>query len=472
MSQALKLVVCALLLFAIPGLGFAEYDTVPGTTPRASDTERMGESLTPTAPSASKGTKAYSLLADYVSGAKRGELRCKTEACRIENREEAPGRHHVEMYKRNESSFQCRFGYRPMGGSVRVRCHHMAPVPGKGQIGVKVNGREVVWNWSPNSRQWHDTEWEIAQYLQPGENTVEIRLAEAPKMYWFKRIEVIGSADCLFRDAHSGPQPGTDWQRQLSEARRALDDGQLFADKGDHDRARSALNACLAKCKRIEAGAPAPVAREAGDMARQARFRLQQLGGGATPGGYDDEVFRSAYKFAYSSQGLDLNEAGAENFARRMANTMDLRGFDRWMNAFKWAYSSQGLDYSRRDAQRFADEMMDADLRRFQELFRYAYSSQGLDLTKSQSLRWAQDHMHTPPEFLQVFKDAFRFCYGSSGPDLSKAAARDTAQEIARYGSRGLEGFRRDFSYAYGSSGLNMSKARALRYAMDKLRRN
>lgn len=470
MIQALKRALPLLLLIASPSLAFAEYDTVAGTADRASDTERVEECIAPAAPSGQ--TKAYSLAADYVSGAKRGELRCKTEACRVESREEAPGRHHVEMFKRGESSFVCRFGYRPMGGGVRLRCHHMAPVPGQGQIGIRVNGREVVWDWSPNSRQWHDTEWEIGQYLNGGENTVEIRLAQAPKMYWFKRVEIIGSADCLFRDAAPGPQPGTDWRRLIGEARRALDDGRLFAEKGDHSRARDALNACLSKCQRItSSGAPADVARQADEMARQARYQLQQLGGGSVPGGYDDEVFRRAYKFAYSSQGLNMTEAAADNFARRMANTMDVGGFDRWVAAYRFAYSSQGLDYNSAEAQRFADRMMDADLHRFEELYRYAYSSQGLDLTKAQALRWAQEHMNTPPDYLEVFKRAYQYCYSTQGCDLSKDAARDTAQEIARYGRRGLEQFQKDYRYAYGPGGLDMSRSRALRYAMDNLRR-
>ena len=282
MRTLAALTLSMLLLFTLAPVVFgADYDTEDG---QAVALQKIETSLQPS--EGESTTKAYSLTADYTSGSKRGDLRCRSEACRLSTREESYGVHHVEMFKRGESRVISGFGYRPgfFGSRVELRLYHKATVRGRCPITVTVNGSTVVYDWSPRRTSWHTTSWNIGSYLREGANEVEVRLGQAPKMYWLKRIEVSASADCLFRDAghHVGPGPGpdygSDYRRMYDEARRAYDDGVQFARRHETQRARSAFDASIGKCRRIERGThDHRLRRQAEDLRRQAERELSGL---------------------------------------------------------------------------------------------------------------------------------------------------------------------------------------------------
>lgn len=284
MRTLAALTLSMLLLFTLAPVAFAaDYDTEDGQNVTLNKIET---SLQPS--EGARTTKAYSLTADYSSGSKRGDLRSRSVACRISDREESYGQYHVEMTKRGESAVTCGFGYRRgyYGSNVELRLYHKATVPDRCPISITVNGSTVVYDWSPRSTNWHTTSWNVASYLREGANEIVVRLGQAPKMYWLKRIEVSAGADCLFRDADQpigpgpgpGPDYGIDYRRLYDEARRAYDDGVQFARRHDVPRARSAFGASIDKCRRIERGThDGHLRRRAQDLRIQGERELSQL---------------------------------------------------------------------------------------------------------------------------------------------------------------------------------------------------
>ena len=247
-----------------------------------------------------KATKDYTLICDYTSGRKQGDLRSRGIDCRV-SRRESWGDYHVELFKRNASRLVTQFYYRPSGYSyndgVTLTVNHKATVRGRSYIDIIVNGQNVVWNWSPSSTSFHTSRWNLARYLRPGENEVVIRLSNSRSQYWFKWVKLNGNANVLFRDTPGGgyvpgpgnghdPYPGNGhgqdqtWTNRMIKARKAFKYGQDASAHSDWTAARRGYDDCIRFCDEVIRNAYDPRLKEdARRLQQQARYAVQNLGG-------------------------------------------------------------------------------------------------------------------------------------------------------------------------------------------------
>lgn len=240
-------------------------------------------------------SKDYSLICDYTSGQKRGDLRSRGIDCRV-SRRESWGDYHVELFKRNASRLVTKFFYRPSGyaynDNVTLYVNHKATVRNRSYINIIVNGQSIVWDWSPVSNSFHTSKWNLARFLRPGENEVVIRLANSRNQYWFKWVKVSGNSNVLFRDTPGGgygpnpnpnpyPNPGQDqaWQNRMIKAQKAFKYGQDASANSDWTAARRGYEDCARFCNDVISNAVNPRLREdARRLQQQARYALQNLG--------------------------------------------------------------------------------------------------------------------------------------------------------------------------------------------------
>lgn len=167
---------------------------------------------------------------------------------------------------------------------------------------------------------------------------------------------------------------------------------------------------------------------------------------------WDHSQFTAAKSFAYSTQGLDMTDANATNWA---------------------------LNYNQSHACGTINEYK----ARFSVLKNFAYSTQGLDMTAAQAIQYALSKV----EFVTV-EEAQRmqntlsaiknFAYATQGLDLTGTEAARIAREWIDRGycedANGVQAiasqYKRDFDFAYSSGGLNYDRARAKEYALSRVR--
>lgn len=451
-------------------------------------------------------TKAYTLVADFTAGSPSGDLRAEVTACSFSDREEQGGATHLEFTKRGESVLRARFVHR--GGSepcrVTLRVVHKATVAGQCPVDLSCNGRSVVQGFSPRETAWHLQSWDLSSFVQDGRNEVELRLGQAPKMYWLRRLEVAGPSDALFPE--DGPVgPGGQWTAMLRDARRALDEGRRFASQNRPDDARRALREAVALGDRLAAGADkAELRRQGADLARQARFELQQLGGGA--GG---ELFDAAFRYCTGYTGLQLEREEGRRVAAEIAaqgpGALDrfkaiyayaagytglqlpkaeavpfsLKGLpmgEDFLPLFKrnhaYAAGYTGLQLPKAEAISLARELCfhgEDGLNRFKTLYAYAAGYTGLQLPKADATDFALRGLAGPDDFLPCFKASYAYAAGYTGLQLPKDRALALAHRIALFGPRGLEQFKKDYAYAAGYTGMQLPKDEAIRHALERL---
>ena len=229
-------------------------------------------------------TKAFSLSADYRSGRKEGSLRCGGTDCRMGG--DAAEGFHVVFHRRGLSKIRCRFHYRksflPFVNGVRLQVEHRATVAGLSHIDVLVNGNRIVWDWSPDSTDWHETTWPIGKYLTEGANHVEIVLGRAPKEYWLRKIRLKGWVSTLFRD---GPDDAVDPDVEadplaatFARAQNAYESARLAIASKDVPAARQALDDAIRFCDEVERKAETKDLKgRAKELRRRAQFDLKAL---------------------------------------------------------------------------------------------------------------------------------------------------------------------------------------------------
>lgn len=231
-----------------------------------------------------RDTKAFSLRADYRSGRKEGSLRCGGTDCRMGGNDKDG--FHVVFHQRQRSKIRCRFHYKksflPFVNGVRLRIEHKATVAGMSHIDVKVNGKRVVWDWSPDSTDWHETTWPIGKYLAEGGNDLEIVLGRAPKEYWLRSIQLKGWVSTLFRDGpgdtldpdtESDPLAGS-----FARAQNAYEAGRMAIEARDLPAARKALVDCIRFCDEVTKQAETKaLQRKAKDLRQRAQFDLKAI---------------------------------------------------------------------------------------------------------------------------------------------------------------------------------------------------
>lgn len=116
--------------------------------------------------------------------------------------------------------------------------------------------------------------------------------------------------------------------------------------------------------------------------------------------GDPNTVYQQAYKWAYSSNGLNYLSSKAQTFAeaisRKICPSLYLSVFQ---NSYEFAYGSSGLNKIKSSAVEFADMISDYEqihyypqttLPCYKEQFDFAYSSGGLNKTKSQAEAYAK----------------------------------------------------------------------------------
>lgn len=159
----------------------------------------------------------------------------------------------------------------------------------------------------------------------------------------------------------------------------------------------------------------------------------------------DHQQFYKAKQFAYSTQGMDLMEDGAVNWALNYNNTHACGTIQEYIARFnplrQVAYSTQGLDMTSQEAARFAENMADYVTREYalqlsqtiQAVRSFAYSTQGLDMTSQDAgllaRRWAENRCEDASVVRQIqaqFTKEYNFAYSTSGLNL-------TSQEAIRY---------------------------------------
>lgn len=112
------------------------------------------------------------------------------------------------------------------------------------------------------------------------------------------------------------------------------------------------------------------------------------------------QTFRVIKNFAYSSQGLDLDDQGATIYANNWANTYPCALATKFMADFKrvkvFAYTTAGLDLSAQDATSYAKVMTPRLCphvtfeQSFSKLYNFAYSGSGLNMSVSDAKKYAQ----------------------------------------------------------------------------------
>lgn len=177
---------------------------------------------------------------------------------------------------------------------------------------------------------------------------------------------------------------------------------------------------------------------------------------GASLGGYCDDFdhnqFKIAKAFAYSSDGLNMNDANATNW---------------------------GLNYNHDHACNTIGEYKT----RFTLLRDMAYSSNGLNLTSPEAIRYALSKVeyHSSSE-IQRMKDTLivvrNFAYSSNGLNLTNPEASQVARqwidrgycEEAHAVQPIITQYQKEFNFAYSSNGLNYDRFRAKEYALSRIR--
>lgn len=143
----------------------------------------------------------------------------------------------------------------------------------------------------------------------------------------------------------------------------------------------------------IEYSLSAEQLKMAGELANQIDSVISQPS--ETMCGKKTEVFQEAYKWAYSSSGLNDTASDAEKFATLITNQYcPAAYFKVFKPAYTFAYASTGMDKTRSEAKKTAAKISDYEASKFYiknslqcyiDSYTFAYSSGGMNKTRSEA---------------------------------------------------------------------------------------
>ncbi|WP_413944225.1 beta-sandwich domain-containing protein [Bdellovibrio sp. HCB-162] len=164
----------------------------------------------------------------------------------------------------------------------------------------------------------------------------------------------------------------------------------------------------------------------------------------------DHQQFYAAKNFAYASDGLNLTDSGAT----------------------QWA-----LQYNQTHRCNTVSEYK----ARYQAIYSVAYASDGLNLTSAGARDYALQYVENMTanearEMASVLRAAQRFAYASDGLNMTSAGATSFARSWVESRCEGVDHinmlanrFRSEYNFAYSSNGLNMTSSGAVNYAANKI---
>ena len=130
-----------------------------------------------------------------------------------------------------------------------------------------------------------------------------------------------------------------------------------------------------------------------------ANIRSLVRGDGNSNGNIDQEVFRNAYKWAYSTNGLNTSRSKSQIFATKISKMINpSSALFVFKDSYSWAYSTSGMNASRDNAYKFSLEVVEStDFERssvlscFKESYKFAYSTSGMNLSRQKAYEHAQN---------------------------------------------------------------------------------
>ncbi|WP_454780374.1 hypothetical protein [Legionella sp. WA2022007384] len=115
--------------------------------------------------------------------------------------------------------------------------------------------------------------------------------------------------------------------------------------------------------------------------------------------GNKSDVFQEAYKWSYSSDGLNETSSGAEKFATLIISKPCPAAYlNVFKPSYKFAYASDGMNKTRSDAKNVATKISDYEASKFYtknslqcyiDNYKFAYSSGGMNKTRSEAEAFA-----------------------------------------------------------------------------------
>ncbi len=142
-----------------------------------------------------------------------------------------------------------------------------------------------------------------------------------------------------------------------------------------------------------------------------------------------------------SQRCLDLSNRINESSQRVLQSCNSQLPVDQnlYKDAYDFAYSSGGMNMSSQAARDFADKITSQyngrqSLSAFKEAYNFAYSSGGMNMS-SQAARdfaWKIADQINPQQALYCYRTAYNFAYSSGGMNLSSQGARDHAEKTCR----------------------------------------
>ncbi len=115
--------------------------------------------------------------------------------------------------------------------------------------------------------------------------------------------------------------------------------------------------------------------------------------------GNKNDVFQEAYKWSYSSDGLNETASEAEKFATLIAGkSCPAAYFKVFKPSYKFAYASEGMDKTKSEAKKVATRIGDYEASKFYtknslqcyiDNYKFAYSSGGMNKTRSEAENFA-----------------------------------------------------------------------------------
>jgi hypothetical protein len=205
---------------------------------------------------------------------------------------------------------------------------------------------------------------------------------------------------------------------------------------------------------------------------------------------YAQGIYEEAYDFAYSSDGMNLDQYDAQLVADQIAAMRNpATAFYCYRDAYTYyiyTYSNGRGNLDRNEAIGYAEDQciynrsgargLSRRNEVFQEAFTFAKSSSGMNLDRSEAQEIAREVAATrnPVIVLSCFKDAYTFAKSGSGMNLDRGEAVEHVKDLCinnRRGARGLsrrnEVFQKAFTFAKSSSGMNLDRSEAQEIARE-----
>jgi hypothetical protein len=150
---------------------------------------------------------------------------------------------------------------------------------------------------------------------------------------------------------------------------------------------------------------------------------------------FNQNLFKDAYDWAYSSDGMNLTSTGAEAFAKTVTKRPDAAlYFDTYKKAYAYSYSSDGMNLTSSGARAFAEQASQGRpfyVEHHREVYKWAYSSDGRNLTASGARQFADRFLEVPffDQSWQCYKQQYQYGYSSSGLNKTASGAHSFALE-------------------------------------------